>query len=691
MRETRPKFERLIVILLCVRLVFIEGFVERLSGRHDYSRWIHCHLHQRSLSYHKSPRCEKLAIDHGPSSFPHRYSARTVTVAVKSRLSATAGSKDSPLPLAPEIPPQIDSNGVIFHSSIKTNADTKANSPSPSTNPTRSPSTSARRSRSKRNHHNKQRGSGGKPLRGSNRPPSRVLSQLLQDNQTNIEPIDLSATSHATEGSNTLLSLKVNKSSGSPEKYRNIMQRIFPVLKEVSSSLNKSTTEAIESAEKTWSPIHNSTFSYNPATNRYKGTFGSSFSMDSLKSSNNSINSGTSSSNVWNSVLTGLNAPKISGNNNNNNNNNKVSDRAKLDRFESKLDYNYLAENSLEAIEILPFVRREKGEWYLIKWWKAAIKWGLLTGPLLEFYKEQVNNSSVAFKGDFINDPNKGVGKQSFASKSSRVSFEAVKDQTVKPSVEDMMFVPLQLIKSICQENRARVICIGDVHGCIDELCDLLRKVEYQPGDLVLFLGDLVAKGPNSVAVIQLAMDIGALSVRGNHDFEVCRHAVLFGKKSIGSIQRSGLINNGGTPSKAFSVEHLRIAQALEPAELEWIANLPYFIRSPDLGYAFVHAGFNPNKSFSHQEPWVMMTVRSIIHEGKITPRCYLNHPWGSEWKGPLSVLYGHDAARGFQRYPHALCADTGCVYGGNLTAILLPEETIVSVPARKAYLISQK
>ena len=43
------------------------------------------------------------------------------------------------------------------------------------------------------------------------------------------------------------------------------------------------------------------------------------------------------------------------------------------------------------------------------------------------------------------------------------------------------------------------MIVIGDVHGCIDELGDLLRLAEYQPGDLVLFLGDLVAKGPNSV------------------------------------------------------------------------------------------------------------------------------------------------------------------------------------------------
>ncbi len=66
-------------------------------------------------------------------------------------------------------------------------------------------------------------------------------------------------------------------------------------------------------------------------------------------------------------------------------------------------------------------------------------------------------------------------------------------------STVDEAAAPLRLLNQICRRRRARVIVIGDVHGCIDELGDLLRLAEYQPGDLVLFLGDLVAKGPNSV------------------------------------------------------------------------------------------------------------------------------------------------------------------------------------------------
>ncbi len=72
-------------------------------------------------------------------------------------------------------------------------------------------------------------------------------------------------------------------------------------------------------------------------------------------------------------------------------------------------------------------------------------------------------------------------------------------------------------------ERQPRVIAIGDVHGCIDELQALLRRCDYRPGDLIVFLGDLVSKGPDSLSVVQMARELGAIGVRGNHDFEVIR------------------------------------------------------------------------------------------------------------------------------------------------------------------------
>ena len=67
-----------------------------------------------------------------------------------------------------------------------------------------------------------------------------------------------------------------------------------------------------------------------------------------------------------------------------------------------------------------------------------------------------------------------------------------------------------------------RKIFIGDVHGCVDEARALIRACEFTPGeDELIFVGDLVAKGPDSQAVLQLARDMKARGVRGNHDHHV--------------------------------------------------------------------------------------------------------------------------------------------------------------------------
>jgi hypothetical protein len=234
--------------------------------------------------------------------------------------------------------------------------------------------------------------------------------------------------------------------------------------------------------------------------------------------------------------------------------------------------------------------------------------------------------------------------------------------------------IGLRLVDAVTErakERSPRVIAIGDVHGCIDELQDLLRECNYQPGDLVVFLGDLVCKGPDSTSVVQMAREIGAIGVRGNHDFEVIRwHQAI----------------KSGVDPPVVGSEHFHIASCLSKADMNWMYSLPWYISSKELGALFVHAGFVSGIRLAKQNPRLMMNMRSILPDGTVTSKFFNNWPWARLWDGPQTVLFGHDADRGLQQYEHAIGLDTGCVYGGRLTACILPEKRLVSVSARREY-----
>jgi hypothetical protein len=215
-------------------------------------------------------------------------------------------------------------------------------------------------------------------------------------------------------------------------------------------------------------------------------------------------------------------------------------------------------------------------------------------------------------------------------------------------------------------------IVVGDVHGCVDELSDLLAACRYGAGDRLVLVGDLVAKGPDSRGVLALVRELGARSVLGNHDAHLLRARNVL----RGTAPRTRPIR----PATAELVEQLD--------ERDWalLAALPLWLELPEHRALVVHAGLEPGKPLAAQDPELLLNMRTIRPDGSGSRHREDGVLWGGLWPGPELVLFGHHASAGLQRHPFALGLDTGCVYGKELTACVLPERRIVSVPARRVY-----
>lgn len=212
-----------------------------------------------------------------------------------------------------------------------------------------------------------------------------------------------------------------------------------------------------------------------------------------------------------------------------------------------------------------------------------------------------------------------------------------------------------------------RTIVIGDVHGCLEELRKLVRRCGVDLGDEVVLVGDLVAKGPDSQGVVQYVRESGFLAVMGNHDEQVLRI-------------------RAGTTKKPQKQTHLEVVASLKPEDWAFLEGLPAYLEFEQQNAIVVHGGLVPGVPLDEQRREDLIAMRSIDAEGKPSKRLEDGVPWASLWKGPQHVVFGHDALRGLQEHPFATGLDTGCVYGRQLTALVLPERQLVSVPAKRVY-----
>ncbi len=232
------------------------------------------------------------------------------------------------------------------------------------------------------------------------------------------------------------------------------------------------------------------------------------------------------------------------------------------------------------------------------------------------------------------------------------------------------------------ETEHRRIIVVGDVHGCIDELDELLRVVEFEQGkDRLVFVGDLLDRGPDPVGVVRRARELGAESVMGNHEEKHLRFAQWEAKVREGTAEKNLM--------RPFDEKRLAEHHALNEDDWAWIRAMPKLIRLPRGGrrqWVVVHAGFESDgMPIDDQKFGTVCRLRDVGPDGKQLKNkedFFKPHPdsvpWAEKWvekEGETDhecVIYGH-VVHSLEKFRitglSCYGIDTGCVFGGRLTA----------------------
>ncbi|QIX00504.1 hypothetical protein AMS68_006021 [Peltaster fructicola] len=290
------------------------------------------------------------------------------------------------------------------------------------------------------------------------------------------------------------------------------------------------------------------------------------------------------------------------------------------------------------------------------------------------------------------------------------------------------------------QDGQRRLVFVGDIHGCKDELLRLMQEINFDvKQDHLIATGDVISKGPNSPGVVDELIRMKASSVRGNHEDRLL---------TLAAVQ----VDKYGQPqqlSKAAKDAN-KLLKQLKPRHLEYLRSLPLILRIPPLPLApkskkdhihseilVVHAGLVPAVPLDKQDPYFVMNMRSLSQTAHVpsakrpSKDAYLQ-PWVDSWnwyhtrlsKGQVFrgwhrsqvglevddesswldgvldvfrasnkhqpkpkaqvVIYGHDSREGLVKRQWSIGLDTRCVNGGELTCLVIDaqgRQTYHSVP----------
>ncbi|SMR71141.1 polynucleotide 3'-phosphatase/polynucleotide 5'-hydroxyl-kinase/polynucleotide 2',3'-cyclic phosphate phosphodiesterase [Aliiroseovarius halocynthiae] len=240
---------------------------------------------------------------------------------------------------------------------------------------------------------------------------------------------------------------------------------------------------------------------------------------------------------------------------------------------------------------------------------------------------------------------------------------------------------------------------IGDIHGCFDELTELLGTLGYvidpfeagsedlirarhPEGRTAFFVGDITDRGPRNLDALRLVMGMcdegSGRCVVGNHDFKLNKWL-----KGRNVTQTHGL---------DLTVSELeKTSDAFRKQVSEFIWDLRSHAWLADGNLVIAHAGLKEEmhgRGSGHVRNFAMFgETTGEVDEFGLPVRL----EWARDYRGKADVVFGHTPMADAEWLNHTMCIDTGCVFGGKLTALRWPERETVSVPAKTQYAIPAK
>jgi serine/threonine protein phosphatase 1 len=233
------------------------------------------------------------------------------------------------------------------------------------------------------------------------------------------------------------------------------------------------------------------------------------------------------------------------------------------------------------------------------------------------------------------------------------------------------------------------VIAVGDLHGAYGQakaLLDFLAAHGLHEGRWVVFLGDIVDVGPDTARTIDLLLSFQeqhpqAAFLCGNHDLSLALALGIVSGPYQGYYQARIPTRNSETLASYGAKDAVQLCEKMPAAHKDFLASLPWVVEHP--AYVFVHAGLDPHEPYGGQVARLRRRDTTLfkppwLYSGRLA---LCDPPQGTD----RVIVSGHTVLRQPYLGDRRILLDTGCGYGGPLTACLLPERLVIQVPASVA------